>query len=306
MLRSEKSEKVLVDEKEPEEFLFPQSDKDEPGRGDCRKEQESPGGRRLFEKREVFFGPQEKQDGPAQKQKRYRAFRQDREAEGRPREVEEEASSFPVEFIEARKRGEEKKGKKHVDRDDAGHGEEAERSGEDEAGDEADPARKPSTREEAGEKRRREAGKRVREPERPFIDPEDFVRGGAGPVEQGRLLEIADVIEMGNDIIARLDHLPGDLRIPAFIGLLERIAAEVVEKNEVCDRKDGEGAEGRLFAELSASHAFSPKRAIPTSAHQDERVVVHRPGLSGDVASRFANFSRPALIVPPPSTVSPS
>ena len=71
---------------------------------------------------------------------------------------------------------------------------------------------------------------------------------------------------MGDDIIARLDHLAGYLRIPAFIGLLERISAEIVEKNEVCDRKDGEGAEGRLFAELSTSHAISPKRAIPIAA----------------------------------------
>ena len=183
MLCSQKSEKVLVYKKEPEEFLFPQSYKDEPGRGDRRKEQESSGGRSLFQKREVFLGPQEKQDGRTEKQKRYGAFCQHREAEGRPREKEEEASSFPVELIEAGERNEEKKGKKHVDRDDAGHGEEAERSGEDEARDEADPARKPSTREQAGDKRRREAGKRVREPERPLADPEDLVRGSAGPVK---------------------------------------------------------------------------------------------------------------------------
>ena len=121
VLCREKSEDVLVDEKEPEEFLLLHAHEDEPGRGDCREEQERPRRCRLLQKGQVLFGPQEKDDRRAQKHGRDGAFRQDREGEGRPGEVEEKASSFPVEFIETRKRGEEEKGKKHVDRDDAGH-----------------------------------------------------------------------------------------------------------------------------------------------------------------------------------------
>ena len=53
------------------------------------------------------------------------------------------------------------------------------------------------------------------------LTPKSLYERSARPVEKRRLLEIADVIEMGDDIIALFDHLAGDLRIPAFIGLLE-------------------------------------------------------------------------------------
>ncbi len=140
--------------------------------------------------------------------------------------------------MEAEEGGEKEEGKKHVDRHDMCHGEKDEGRKEHSGRKKGAPLRETAGRKEIGGQDREEREKGVGKSEGPFAFSECLVREGRDPVEERRLLEIADEVEMGNHVVPEDRHLAGDLRVPSFVRLFQRIGAQVVEEQEIGEGKD--------------------------------------------------------------------
>ena len=76
-----------------------------------------------------------------------------------------------------------------------------------------------------GEEQRRQAGGG-------FIGPEHLHRHRGGGEIHDRLVEIGKTIEMRQHEVVRLRHLAGDFRVASFVGIEQRIAAEVEAEGE--------------------------------------------------------------------------
>jgi hypothetical protein len=67
---------------------------------------------------------------------------------------------------------------------------------------------------------------------RPLADPEDQVADGLQPVDEDRLVETGCAVEIGEQEVTALEHLPGGFGEGAFVHVEQRRAAEPEQEGE--------------------------------------------------------------------------
>ena len=77
----------------------------------------------------------------------------------------------------------------------------------------------------------------------PVVDAEEMHRAGGHPVEEGWLVEEADAVDVGGDVVVALHHLAGDLDVDG-VDVVEQAGGEEAAdlEDEPGEDEDGEGA----------------------------------------------------------------
>ena len=103
-------------------------------------------------------------------------------------------------------------------------------------GEEADAERVDGEQEgEDGEGERKAGG--------PVVDAEEVHGAGGHPVHEGRLVEEADAVDVGGDVVVAAEHLAGDLDVDG-VDVVEQAGGEEAAdlEDEPGEDEDGDGA----------------------------------------------------------------
>ena len=78
----------------------------------------------------------------------------------------------------------------------------------------------------------------------PVVDAEDVHGAGGHPVHEGRLVEEADAVDVGGDVVVAVQHLAGDLDVDG-VDVVEQAGGEEAAdlEDEPGEDEDGDGAE---------------------------------------------------------------
>ena len=120
--------------------------------------------------------------------------------------------------------------------------------------------------EEAGAQERRRRGREHRaperhEPRRPLAVAEEREGPRRQPVEEGRLVEVADAVQPEREPVAARPDLPGDLRVLAFPWIVERRGAETGQEQDERER-DRRHHRDRGARTANAHHPSRPVEAF--------------------------------------------
>ncbi len=77
----------------------------------------------------------------------------------------------------------------------------------------------------------------------PVVDAEDVHGAGGHPVHEGRLVEEADAVDVGGDVVVAVEHLAGDLDVDG-VDVVEQAGGEEAAdlEDEPGEDEDGDGA----------------------------------------------------------------
>ena len=77
----------------------------------------------------------------------------------------------------------------------------------------------------------------------PVVDAEDVHGAGGHPVHEGRLVEEADAVDVGGDVVVAVQHLAGDLDVDG-VDVVEQAGGEEAAdlEDEPGEDEDGDGA----------------------------------------------------------------
>src|SRR6266568_1475358 len=100
-----------------------------------------------------------------------------------------------------------------------------------------------------GEEHAEQTAQRAGEAGGEFVLAEGAERKGIQPVMERWFFKILDIIKMGGDEIAKLQHFPGNLRIAALVGVDEGESAKLLEKcHGEGQKQQGDVPPGTTFA----------------------------------------------------------
>ncbi len=127
----------------------------------------------------------------------------------------------PVELTEREYSSEKKTGEEHIDSNNPGHRKKADAGNKNNRASETGLAGKPFSPEIKKKNAAEKGNQGVRKPERPLVEPKEFIGCRRHPVQEGRFLEVPHVIEVRNQVISLFHHFPWNLGVPPFVRVLE-------------------------------------------------------------------------------------
>ena len=234
----EHAAQMLADEIEVGEARLAYRHRDKPRRRDRKREEQSRH-RVKLRNRTAQFAPQ-RQPNQHRKNRQRRTDRPFGHYRQRHRDVRDPAPApafMPVQ-IERERRDRHQRGQRHVGGEHLRHQRVQRSGGEDRGGEDRVAAAERPQREKVRRDYSGDRGQSHRQPRGEFRDAEDPERQRRQPVEQRRLLDVRDVVEMRHEQVAALQHLARDFGIACLVGLPQSERAKMKHADRERERDD--------------------------------------------------------------------